>query len=442
MTTRGDAPHMAHGHSALQRVRRGAAATATIAGVLVAGGAATLVTAFAHSFGTPATIPITTGTASGGGYEVGTAVMKDSAQLASNVTSDRTINFFLWAPSSPTCTGTPVFTDSVPAINGPGTVQTLTAYTGTAPQAPQVVGTYQWTANIAAPSGAIEATSNCGDEPVKLVAVPPVSPAISTKQSADGVVGTVLSDTAQVTGGRSLNTGTGTVTFKLFGPTDLTCAAAPVFTSPNIAAASSTGTTANFVSGSFAGATTPGKYSWTADYSGDANNNPVSSPCTAEVTTVSKAAPAISTTPSAGGPTGTPISDSATVTGGVSPTGTVVFNLYGPTDLTCSAAPVFTSTVTLTAATVSSAAFSGTSTEGTYSWTAAYSGDAKNAAATSPCTAETVVITGVQGITINTPGTGSDAAVGKLTIGGFLLLGGLGVAMLGYMIPRRRRAGS
>ena len=45
------------------------------------------------------------------------------------------------------------------------------------------------------------------------------------------------------------------------------------------------------------------------------------------------------------------LSDQATVTGLVNPTGpqTVTFNLYGPADVACAAAPVFTSTVALSA---------------------------------------------------------------------------------------------
>ena len=54
--------------------------------------------------------------------------------------------------------------------------------------------------------------------------------------------------------------------------------------------------------------------------------------------------PGISTTPSAGGSVGTAIFDTATVTGGVTPTGTVTFNLFGPGNTTCTGTPVFTST--------------------------------------------------------------------------------------------------
>lgn len=317
-----------------RRLRTGAMGAIAVGGAIVLGGATTLLTASAHTFSTPSTTPSTTGTADGGSWIVGTAVMKDIANLSSSVTSDRTINFFLWAPGSSNCTGTPVFTDSVPAINGPGTVTTDEAYTGAAPQAPEVVGTYQWTANIEAPNGTIEDTSTCGDEPVSLT------------QTEDDV----------------------------------------------------------------------------------------------------------DTTPSAGGHVGTAISDTATVTGGFNPTGTVIFNLYAPGDTTCAGPAVYTKTATLSGATASSGSFV-TAAVGTYNWTAAYSGDTNNEADTSGCTLETVTIStaptptpsgngGVQAITTttpSTPSTGSSDSLTGITLGGFLLLGGLGAALVGSMVPRRRR---
>jgi hypothetical protein len=197
-------------HSLARRVRTAAAATIAVGGAVFLGGAATLITASAHSFGSPATSAVTTGTSSGAAYLVGTAVMKDSASLAAGVTSDRTINFFLWPPSTSTCGGTPVFTDSVHAVSGPASVETATAYTGKSPQAPEVAGTYQWTANIEAPSGAIEDTSKCGDEPVALVAKPaPVVGGGGVQGIATPVTGAFSAITGVTVGGAALLLGLG-----------------------------------------------------------------------------------------------------------------------------------------------------------------------------------------------------------------------------------------
>ena len=88
---------------------------------------------------------------------------------------------------------------------------------------------------------------------------------------------------------------------------------------------------------------------------------------------------------SAGVPTGGLIHDTAILTGGVAPTGTITFQLFGPNDATCAATPVFTSTVPVNGnGTYISADFM-PSLVGTYLWIAAYSGDMANAASTTAC---------------------------------------------------------
>src|SRR5205085_941254 len=91
---------------------------------------------------------------------------------------------------------------------------------------------------------------------------------------------------------------------------------------------------------------------------------------------------------------GSPISDTATVTGAPAPaptpTGTVPFTLFGPNNATCTGAPVFTSAAKPLAGgpppTAGSGPFTPTAV-GTYRWVAAYSGDANYAALTSACNA-------------------------------------------------------
>jgi hypothetical protein len=104
-----------------------------------------------------------------------------------------------------------------------------------------------------------------------------------------------------------------------------------------------------------------------------------------------KASPTIVTTPSGSVPAGGSISDSATLFGGVSPTGSVTFTLFAPGDTTCSM-PIATKTAPLSGNTASSGSVT-VGAEGTYSWMATYSGDANNNPATSPCGSEEVVVT-------------------------------------------------
>src|SRR5205814_10654215 len=91
---------------------------------------------------------------------------------------------------------------------------------------------------------------------------------------------------------------------------------------------------------------------------------------------------------------GTSIADQATISAGSVPTGTIVFNLYGPNDATCGGSVIFTSTVAVNGnGTYTSASFTVTAT-GTYRWIAIYSGDASNNTVTSACNApgETVTV--------------------------------------------------
>ena len=118
--------------------------------------------------------------------------------------------------------------------------------------------------------------------------------------------------------------------------------------------------------------------------------------------TISQATPAIDTTPlPAGGTVGISIFDTARVTGGFDPTGTVTFELFGPGNTTCAAPPVFTSPdneLSGSPLTATSGSFTPTAL-GTYRWVAVYNGDANNISVSSVCTEEPVQISADPGIT-------------------------------------------
>src|SRR5262249_25985407 len=130
-----------------------------------------------------------------------------------------------------------------------------------------------------------------------------------------------------------------------------------------------------------AGATVTGTYQWNASYSGDANNNAASDIGAAdERVTVSPASPALVTTASPTtvtlpAPVPTVLTDTAVLSGGYFPPGTIVFTLTGPggflftEDVTVNGNGPYTASTTLPA--------TGT-LGGTYTWTAHYSGDANN----------------------------------------------------------------
>jgi uncharacterized protein YkwD len=114
---------------------------------------------------------------------------------------------------------------------------------------------------------------------------------------------------------------------------------------------------------------------------------------TSTPTTVLKASPTIATTASAPTVLGAgAMSDQATVTGLVNPVAgaTVTFQLYGPSDPSCSSVAVFTNIQTLTLNGASTAGIAQSSVfsplaAGTYRWIATYSGDANNSPVSGIC---------------------------------------------------------
>ncbi len=103
--------------------------------------------------------------------------------------------------------------------------------------------------------------------------------------------------------------------------------------------------------------------------------------------------PTLPTTPSGGGLLGSVLNDSATVTGGYIPTGSITFRLYGPNNTTCAGTPIYAQTVGLSGTSAATSPGFHTAAVGTYEWTAYYSGDTNNNPASSGCGAEAVVIT-------------------------------------------------
>jgi Ca2+-binding RTX toxin-like protein len=80
-----------------------------------------------------------------------------------------------------------------------------------------------------------------------------------------------------------------------------------------------------------------------------------------------------------------PITDTATLTGFGTPTGTITFRLFGPDDLNCTGAVAFTSIKTVNGnGNYTSDGFVPTAS-GRYRWTAAYSGDADDPAVSTAC---------------------------------------------------------
>jgi hypothetical protein len=289
-----------------------------------------------------------------------------TATLGDGENPTGTIEFEAFGPNDPTCAGAALFTDSV-AVAGNGQYISGDALV-------LEVGSYRWSAKYSGDGENDPVSSLC----VAVSTVAKATPGL-TSAATNGTAGGSISDTATLAGGFNP---TGTLTFKAFGPNDPTCSGAAAFSGQ--ATVSGNG---NYGSGSFVGPLA-GSYRWTIEYSGDPENAAATSPCNAanETSTVGKATPAISTT-ATNGTVGGAIKDTATISAGVAPTGSVVFKAFGPGNATCAGAAAFTKTVTVSGnASYDSTDFA-TTAAGTYRWTAEYSGDANNNAASSACNA-------------------------------------------------------
>lgn len=193
------------------------------------------------------------------------------------------------------------------------------------------------------------------------------------------------------------------VAFSLWAPN--TCGvegATPVFTDSE--PVTTTGlTNSSVMSASFVPQNV-GIYDWTAEIivnsDGSIENGPTA--CSDEQVTVNKIATHITTTPSDadGGTVGSSITDSATVTGGFNPTGSVTFLLYGPGNADCANGDNGSPTVLrrwvapLSADGTASVPAPGYATTaiGTYNWVANYGGDGNNMPAEGACGTESVVL--------------------------------------------------
>ncbi len=307
-------------------------------------------------------------TASAGGT-LGTA-LSDQAMLSGGFNPGGTITFNLYGPDDAICTGAPVFVAAAAVVNGNGTY-------ASAPFTPTLAGTYRWRAIYSGDGGNVAVAGAC-NAANESAAISRITPTLVTTASIATKLGSAITDNAVLASGAAPS---GTMTFTLYGPNDSTCAGPPVFTASTAVAGNGAYSSSPF--------TPPGigTYRWIANYGGDANNAPVTGACNdaGELSTINLATPTLVTAASAAVKLGTQVSDSATLAAGINPGGSITFNLYGPADVSCAGAPMFTSVITVAAnGTYPSMPFTPTAV-GTYRWIASYGGDASNAPVAGNC---------------------------------------------------------
>ncbi|MEV0458788.1 hypothetical protein [Catellatospora methionotrophica] len=323
---------------------------------------------------TPALSTVASGNVPLGGEVFDTATIADGYQPTGTVT------FNLYGPGDEVCEAAPVTTSTVD-VDGNGDYQSAVFE-------PAAVGGYRWRADYSGDANNAPVGTACNDEDEDFDVL--TAPDLTTLASADVDLGGAVSDTATLSGS---DDATGSIVFELYGPNDDQCTGEPVFTSEPVTV-DGDGT---YGSGDFT-PTAAGTYHWIASYSGDDDNAGVTTACADPGETVvvrgDAATPTLATNASRDTYVGKRIFDTATLAGGVAPTGTITFTLYGPDDATCSRTPVATSVVQVDGNGDYVSASHRPHQPGTYQWVASYSGDDGNDAVATSCgdPAEQVVV--------------------------------------------------
>jgi hypothetical protein len=282
-----------------------------------------------------------------------------------------TVSFQVFAPGDTTCS-TPIAVTPDQTVSGTGDY-TSADYTTSK------VGDYRWIAHYTGDTNNKAVDTACNDAN-ETSTVGKATPDLVTNASGPVTIGDKIHDVATLSGGYP--TLTGTVSFQVFAPGDTTCST-PIAVTPD-QTVSGTGdyTSADYTTSKV------GDYRWIAHYTGDTNNKAVDTACNDanETSTVQKMSPSILTSATDATGASTSISDSATLSDGHNPTGSITFKLYGPSSTpSCTGAVLFTSTVSVNGnGTYGPVSFS-PATAGTYYWIASYGGDGSNAAVTGTC---------------------------------------------------------
>jgi hypothetical protein len=274
-----------------------------------------------------------------------------------------------------------VYTDDQCTQN-PRDAGTKTVTNGTVPDSNSLTfdsaGTFYWQAVYSGDANNNPAMSACTSE---TLVVNKAGPSIATTLSDTTVsTGTAVHDSATLTG--TTSDAGGTVTYTVY--TDDQCTQNPQ------GAGTKTVTNGTVPDSDPITFNSAGDFYWQAVYSGDANNTGATSVCTSEHLVVTKNQSALSTAQNL-----LP-NDNATLSGATSNAGgTITFDLFSPSDATCSGTPALTQTVNVNG----NGTYSTTNTtflasdEGTWRWQVTYSGDANNEGSTSACGVERFTIT-------------------------------------------------
>jgi uncharacterized repeat protein (TIGR01451 family) len=324
----------------------------------------------------------------GGSVPVGTSLYDTATFEDATITAVGTATYSLY--NNADCSGTPIFSEDVTVADGLIPNSPLTPPMDTP-------GLYNWQVTYTGDDLNNAAASVCGTESVIVGQLTPTVTTVMKNAANDATIpqgSTIPVDTAVydtvILEGASENAG-GTVHYALFTGPD--CSGAPIALSSQPVTNGTAGPSDDAV------LTTPGTYNWLVTYTGDDVNEGVASACGSETLTVAPLTPTLTTTMT-DADTGTVvpdggtvlvesrIRDAVTIAGATSDaSGTATFNLY--TNADCTGTPVFTDTQAVSGGVATPSAAYQLPATGVYNWQVMYSGDARNAAATSVCGSET-----------------------------------------------------
>jgi hypothetical protein len=328
----------------------------------------------------------TTSSPSGGGVVPGTSA-SDTASLDASgglPTPTGSVAFFLCQPGEVTGAGCPSGGSQVGSAVSLSGGQATSASTAST----TAIGTHCWRAEYG--GDATYAPASHTDRDAECFTTVRQSSTTSTQADpgAGGIVpGTSARDTATVAGGAGQPTPTGSVSFFLCQPGEVTPEGCPAGSGTQVGSAVSL-SGGQATSASTTSTTAIGTYCWRAEYGGDAFYLPSGhTDHGAECFTTVRQAPGSFTTLSDPSATavdpGTPARDTATLDGGAgapTPTGSVSFFLCQPGEVNSEGCPAGSGTqvggaVSLSGGQATSASSTDTTAAGTYCWRAEYDGD-------------------------------------------------------------------
>ena len=323
----------------------------------------------------------------------------DVATLTGGSNPTGIVNFKLYGPDDADCSGTPVFIAN--SSVGPSGVSTSASYPTVA------AGTYRWVASYYGDDNNLSVSGACNDaqETVTVTVPPPVSsmsltntPSPASRPAPGGsfTFAVVVTNTGETdllltslvddVYGDLNGQGTCAVGATMVQGDDYTCTFSGPFDGAPGDTQTDTVTAQAVVSDDCVPPLVPG--GCLALVPGATASGQATVTTTAAVTT-------LSTEASDSVPAGFAISDTAFLSNGYGPTGTITFRLYGPNDATCSGAAIASSVVNGAGNGIYEAEEVTIALPGTYRWIASYSGDIDNLPVTGACNDadETVEIT-------------------------------------------------